>query len=245
MNCYQHPDIPAVAFCRNCGQGLCAACERPAEGTVFCQEHLPAANSSTATPRRDPGPNPYFQPSASAVPIRTSPGLAFILGLIPGVGAIYNGQYLKGFIHAAVFGLLMSISSSMSGDAGQSLLVALVMGWYFYMPFEAYHTAKKRQMGIPVDEWSSLVSSRSWDGGRLPVGPVLLIVLGVVFLLDELNILPIRDLVRFWPVILIALGIYLLYSRLSGPARLPAAPPPPVSAPPAATGNVMGAPNEH
>ena len=132
----------------------------------------------------------------------------------------------------------------MSGDAGQSLLVALVMGWYFYMPFEAYHTAKKRQMGIPVDEWSSLVSSRSWDGGRLPVGPVLLIVLGVVFLLDELNILPIRDLVRFWPVILIALGIYLLYSRLSGPARLPAAPPPPVSAPPAATGNVMGAPNE-
>lgn len=203
------------------------------------------ANSSAARPQPDPGPNPYFQPTASTAPIRTSPGLAFILGLIPGVGAIYNGQYLKGFIHAAVFGLLMSIASSVDGDAGRSFLVALVMGWYFYMPFEAYHTAKKRQMGIPVDEWSSIVSSRSWDSGRLPVGPVLLIVLGVVFLLDELNILPIRDLVRFWPVVLIAVGVYLLYSRLSGPARFPSAPPPPASAPPPSAGNVMEAPNEH
>ena len=25
-----------------------------------------------------------------------SPGLAFLLGFIPGVGAIYNGQYVKG-----------------------------------------------------------------------------------------------------------------------------------------------------
>lgn len=245
MNCYQHPDISAVAFCRNCGRGLCAACGRPAEGTVFCPDHVPAANSSAAGPRPDAGPNPYLQPTASIAPIRTSPGLAFLLGLIPGVGAIYNGQYLKGFIHAAVFGLLMSIASSVNGDAGESFLVALVMGWYFYMPFEAYHTAKKRQMGIPVDEWSSLVSSRSWDSGRFPVGPVLLIVLGVVFLLDELNLLPIRILIRFWPVILIALGVYLLYSRLSGPARLPDAPPPPESVPPSATGNVVEAPNEH
>ena len=245
MNCYQHPDIPAIAFCRTCGRGFCAACERPDQGTVFCEEHRPVVNSSAARPQPDAGPNPYFQPSASVAPIRTSPGLAFVLGLIPGVGAIYNGQYLKGFIHAAVFGLLMSISNSVNGDAGQSFLVALVMGWYFYMPFEAYHTAKKRQMGIPVDEWSSLVPSRSWNSGRLPVGPVLLIVLGVVFLLDELNILPIRELTRFWPVVLIAIGVYLLYNRLSGPARLPSEPPPPDSVPPPASGNVMEVSNEH
>ena len=84
MNCYQHPDLAGSSLLPvTADRGLCTACERPAEGTVFCQEHLPAANSSTATPRPDPGPNPYFQPSASAVPIRTSPGLAFILGLIP------------------------------------------------------------------------------------------------------------------------------------------------------------------
>ena len=33
-----------------------------------------------------------------------APGLAFALGFIPGVGAIYNGQYLKGLVHALIFG---------------------------------------------------------------------------------------------------------------------------------------------
>ena len=32
-----------------------------------------------------------------------SPGLAFFLGWIPGVGAIYNGQYAKGLVHAVAF----------------------------------------------------------------------------------------------------------------------------------------------
>ena len=37
-----------------------------------------------------------------------SPGLALFLGMIPGVGAIYNGQYAKGMVHAIVWGVLMS-----------------------------------------------------------------------------------------------------------------------------------------
>ena len=38
-----------------------------------------------------------------------SPGLAFVLGLIPGVGAIYNGQYVKGLVHVIVLGTLISL----------------------------------------------------------------------------------------------------------------------------------------
>ena len=45
-----------------------------------------------------------------------SPGLAFLLGLIPGVGAIYNGQYVKGLMHVVILGILISIVSS--GSAG-------------------------------------------------------------------------------------------------------------------------------
>ena len=59
-----------------------------------------------------------------------SPGFAFLLGLIPGVGAIYNGQYAKGLIHVVILGLLISITSS--GAAGDleplfGLLIALVV----------------------------------------------------------------------------------------------------------------------
>lgn len=233
MNCYLHPDTPAVAYCRTCGRALCSACQRPAEGTVFCQEHFPttaytnpadpyasgaasAANSSTTA-------NPYEQPPpgfSPVTPVQTSPGLAFLLGLIPGVGAIYNGQYIKGLIHAVIFGLLISLISSTENSSGQPLLVMMLVGFVFYMPFEAYHTAKKRQMGIRVDEWSSLLTQNRYTG-RAPVGPIVLILIGVVFLLDSLHLVEFREIGRFWPVILIVVGAYMLYSRVSGHAEMP------------------------
>jgi Domain of unknown function (DUF5668) len=169
--------------------------------------------------------NPYAQsPAFSPVaPVQTSPGLAFLLGWIPGVGAIYNGQYLKGLVHAVIFGLLISLISGTENSSGQPLLVMMLIGFIFYMPFEAYHTAKKRQMGIRVDEWSSLLSQSRYTG-RAPVGPVVLILIGVVFLLDSLHLIEFREIGRFWPVILIVVGAYMLYTRVSGRAEVPPAP---------------------
>jgi len=167
--------------------------------------------------------NPYDQPPPGFAPglaVQTSPGLAFLLGWIPGVGAIYNGQYLKGLVHAVIFGLLISLVSSTENSSGQPLLVMMLVGFIFYMPFEAYHTAKKRQMGIRVDEWSSLLSQSGYTG-RAPVGPVILILIGVVFLLDSLHLIEFREIGRFWPVILIVVGAYMLYSRVSGRAEMP------------------------
>jgi hypothetical protein len=43
-----------------------------------------------------------------------------------------------------------------------------------------------------------------------------LIAVGIIFLLHNLNILRIGELVRYWPVALICLGAYMLYERLSG-----------------------------
>jgi hypothetical protein len=198
----------------------------------------------------DPVANPYLQaPPPPPVPypptaVRTSPGLAFLLGLIPGVGAIYNGQYLKGLLHVAVFGLLVSAADR---SGGSPLMGMLSGAFFFYMPFEAYHTAKKRQMGVPVDEWSSILPNSAFSG-RFPIGPILLIILGVVFLLDELNVFRFYDMIRFWPVGLIALGAYLLYGRVKGsqhpgPAPyLPAAPHAP--APSTHFGSTEGTPVE-
>ena len=234
MNCYQHPDLAAVAYCRSCGRALCMNCQRLSEGTVFCPEHAPLSYTSTSAPPADAGPNPYLQ----NVPVHTSPGLAFLLGLIPGVGAIYNAQYLKGFIHVAILGVLISIvqAGHFSGRSGfEPFFGLLIAVWFFYMPFEAYHTARKRQAGIPVDEWSSLLP-RGSSGGRLPVGPIVLIAVGVLFLLDNLGLLPLSEILRFWPLILIGVGIYSLYSRLSGP--LPVVPPPPPS-----SGHVASSPS--
>ncbi len=81
------------------------------------------------------------------------------------------------------------------------------------MPFEAYHTARNRQLGHPVDELSSLVPMR---GSQFPAAPVILIGLGTVILLDNLGILELRRVLRFWPVLLIGAGVYMLYDRFYG-----------------------------
>ena len=226
MNCYLHPDLAATAFCRSCGRPLCEACRRPAEGTVYCQEHTPA--SGGGAPQANPA-NPYVETAAPVyTPVRTSPGLAFVLGLIPGVGAIYNGQYLKGLVHAIIFGLLVSLASAAEHTAGQPLLGMMCFAFYCYMPFEAYHTAKKRQAGMAVEEWSSLLAQHRY-ASRAPLGPILLIVFGVLFLLDTLRVIEFRELARFWPVLLILVGAFMLYNRVTAPAQVGA---PPLGAPP-------------
>jgi hypothetical protein len=42
-----------------------------------------------------------------------NPDAAFVLGLIPGVGAIYNGEYFKAAIHVLIFGMLTSLGAAL------------------------------------------------------------------------------------------------------------------------------------
>jgi multisubunit Na+/H+ antiporter MnhB subunit len=220
MNCYLHPEASAIAFCRSCGRPLCAVCQRSAEGTVYCQDHFPAAAySNQPNLNASGGPNPYLQPPPipSGPRVETSPPLAFILGWIPGVGAIYNGQYVKGLVHVIIFGLIVSLLNSGLSDPGEAFLGISLGAFVIYMAFEAYHTAKKRQMGVVVEEWSSLAGQGRY-GSRAPVGPIVLIVVGVLFLLDTLHVIEFRDIGRFWPVILIVIGAYMLYSRMTSHA---------------------------
>jgi hypothetical protein len=141
MNCAQHTDTAAVAYCRTCGKALCEACKRDVQGTIFCESCLAA--------RINPGASGNF---AGYTPPRrpedTSPGLALFLGIIPGVGAFYNGQFMKGFVHVIVMSTLIWMSDhGMGAFAG-----ILIMAWFFYMVFDAYSTAKARRYGLPIPD---------------------------------------------------------------------------------------------
>lgn len=162
--------------------------------------------------------SPYTSRTPPSMPLNhdVSPGLAFVLGLIPGVGAIYNGQYAKGLIHVIIIGLVISVLGNGSAHGLEPLLSLLLAGFWFYMAFEAYHTAQRRQKGQAVDEFSSLIPMRG-PAARFPVAPVVLIALGVIFLLDNLDLLDFSRALRYWPVALIGLGAYMLYLRMSPP----------------------------
>lgn len=207
-----HGEKPA-GYCRICGRPLSKDELRPVGGVLYCPEHVPAATPPPGRPApASPSPWETGLPPGSA---GASPGLAFLLGLIPGVGAIYNAQYAKGLVHVVIFGLLISILNS--GAAGMGPLFGMLLaGWYFYMPFEAYHTAKKRQRGEPVDEFSGFFQLKG--SGNSLVAPVILIGGGIFFLLLNFDVIQIYQIVRFWPVLLIAIGGYMLYVRLSSRA---------------------------
>jgi len=164
------------------------------------------------------GGAPPYAATGSYAYADVSPGLAIFLGLIPGVGAIYNGQYAKGIVHAVIWGILMSITSSGAMEALEPVFVVLVMAWWAYMAFEAYHTARKRRAGEPVDEYSSILSLA---GGRnhIPVAGIVLIALGALLLLHTLDLLDFEKVARFWPVLLIAAGVYLLAGRFLSSAE--------------------------
>jgi hypothetical protein len=217
MNCINHPETAATAFCRECGKPMCLECQRPALGSVFCAEHLPAAAAPPASSSRVPPPpvaSPYTSPYPTSVADPSvHPTLALILGFAPGVGAIYNGQYAKGLIHAVVFGLLVSIENN-SHNAGIEALVGIMIAtWVIYQAFEAYHTARKRRYGLAVEEFSSLFDVRTTNN-RFPAGAVVLIGLGFILLLDTTEVINIDVFVRYWPALLIFAGIYLLYNRM-------------------------------
>src|SRR5271155_2764194 len=235
-------DAKIVGYCRACGKALDESTVRTAHGTIYCEEHLPqeplpmtpSATSPLATGSAAPTPpllaappplisdSPYTSKTPPAMSSGTvnhdvSPGLAFVLGLIPGVGAIYNGQYAKGLVHVIIIGLTISILSNGAARGFEPLLGLLLAGFWFYMAFEAYHTAVRRQRGLVVDEFSSLFPMRGTN--NFPVAPILLIVLGVIFLLNNLDLFEMERVIRYWPVLLIGLGLYMLFLRISGSSR--------------------------
>lgn len=238
MNCANHPEAPVSAFCRDCGKAMCEDCQRVALGSVYCAEHAPVSAGTTASAVPPPlPPLPSFRPEPPPVapyanssyaspytapvapPVVGDPGahplLALMLGFIPGVGALYNGQLVKGLIHAVVFGLLVSITSSSHNGGLELLFGIMIAAWVFYMAFEAYHTAKRRREGGPVEEFSSLFDIRPTHG-RFPAGAILLIGIGFILLLDTTDMIDMDKLERFWPVGLIVFGLYMLYTRVAG-----------------------------
>ena len=203
-----------AGYCRACGKALAQADVHQAQGALYCKEHAPQQSAPSSPYNASPYTAPLPPPVSNN---GVSPGLAFVLGFVPGVGVIYNGQYAKGLVHVAVVGILFSILNADIPDRFEPLLILMLVAFWAYMPFEAFHTARNRQLGLPVDELSSLVPS---GGSQFPAAPVILIGLGTVMLLDNLGLLDVRRMLRFWPALLIGAGVYMLYNRYTATKEL-------------------------
>jgi TM2 domain-containing membrane protein YozV len=331
MNCANHTERTATAFCQNCGKPLCPECTRSAAGLLLCEpcllarypNYVPGAatipGSANVPFTPVPGAAAGYGPTTYGG--HPSPFLAGLLGFIPGVGAMYNGQFIKGLLHVVIFIVLIGITSHLP------LFGILIAAWEFYQVFDAAHTAAARRDGRPLPDPFGLLdlSQRMgpgaaypppgpvvpgsipgtvpgtvpggippvppvggfYPGGNVPrgtsygapytapagvpgpgmgavpgtaaytpvsgayapvvppdayypkrrgepIGAIILIALGVLFLLNTLDVLDFDWISRGWPVFLLVLGIWLLIRRAnrSGGGYGPQAPPPSAGYPP-------------
>jgi TM2 domain-containing membrane protein YozV len=253
MDCVNHSGASATAWCQSCGKPLCAGCVRNAAGgQILCEPCWTAWQA-------------YQQPFIAPPPGDPSPSAAAVLGLIPGVGAMYNGQFFKGLIHVVIFAVLVSMADH------YPIFGIFIAAWILYQSFEAYHTAKARRDGLLLPDPLGLNEVGNWLnlGGRPqapgqpgapqapapagyqpphagqyqapyrtpyqqvpftppvppappldwrrrePIGALVLIALGLLFLLGQLDLFNGRLFEFTWPLLLIALGVWLIVRRFT------------------------------
>jgi hypothetical protein len=167
MHCVNHPEADVQSYCQNCGKPLCAACvQKTATGQILCEPCVATAGSGATDPSQA-----YWQGAGQVPPGQVSPGqvppffiprhgpnpaAAAVLGLIPGVGAMYNGQFFKALIHVVIFVVLVSITQR------YGVFGIFIGAWVLYQSFEAFHTAKARRDGQPVPDPFGLNELGSW-----------------------------------------------------------------------------------
>jgi len=216
MNCAVHADTEASGYCRNCGKAMCAACSHRVRDVLYCEDCL--AQHVGLPPAPAVGAVDAPANSGSYIPAATpqlrkdnSPVLAFLLGFIPGLGAIYNGEYNKAIIHVVVFGAIILGVASDLGESLQGLLIFALAVAPFYMAIDAMRSAKAKATGQPLAD-----PFENWSGQR-PLGPIILIGIGALFLLNNFGFFEffrVRQI--FVPLLLIGIGFFMLKNRVSG-----------------------------
>jgi hypothetical protein len=229
--CANHNATPATAYCRTCGKPLCDVCKRDVHGVIYCEECI-AARLQDAMPAGAPAPSATV-PQAPPMRVADAPnvGLATFLGFIPGVGAMYNGQFVKGIAHIFIFAMLCH-----AADRGGDFFGILIPAFISYMVVDANKTAKAKLYGQALPDLlglnsvlgqatessagtvfssaNTMIERAGQARNKPPIAAIILIGLGLLFLLDNLGALHLHWIGNFFfPILLIVLGVWLGYRR--------------------------------
>jgi TM2 domain-containing membrane protein YozV len=198
MKCVFHPVNPASARCSACERPLCPACDHRIKGIPCCQDCI--VIGIEALRRSGEGGHRIVHHEEK------SPLAAALLGLVPGVGAAYNGQNIKALTHfLAVVGLWV-----LADIFNMPLEIVFGLGsaaFYFYSIYDAFQSAQNLRRGEDLrgeDERLKLFLQQ-----RMNLFGALLIGVGSLAMVDYW--FPNR-LSRLWPVLLIVAGGYLIFS---------------------------------
>jgi hypothetical protein len=182
----------------------------PAGAAGFVSGGFSPTTLSPAASGQVPPPPP---PGSGSGPNPTVAGI--LAGFFPfGVGAVYTGQYAKGLAHLAIFALLIAGINAADSHGSDALETISIFGLVFFIVcqiIDAVRSARAIQAGLPAPDPYGLAATFGGGGkietSKIPMGAIVLILLGVLFLLHTMGLE--LGLDRFWPFILIAVGGWL------------------------------------
>lgn len=140
MRCSLHQENEAISVCVFCGAAVCSQCQRLALGRAFCVTCYAELEKSI-------NPNAKQQAAISRPLYRKSSFLAFLLGLIPGVGHLYLGQMQKGLVLMGIVAVLSYLSYALPPIP---FLIPILIA---YSAFDSVHTANRLNAGEPIQDW--------------------------------------------------------------------------------------------
>ena len=174
---------------------------------------------SQAAPPPGPSHSQYAPPQPPVIhatdPRRKSPALACILSLMPGLGQVYVGYYQRGFIHAIVVAILITVLASNSLRELTPLAAIFLAFFCLYNIIDAgrratlYNQVLAGGSDIELPEDFKTPSI----GGSI-FGGVTLLAIGFIILLNTRFGVSLEWLEEWWPAAIMVFGAYLLMKAL-------------------------------
>ena len=216
MRCHYHAEEEAIGACAMCGHPLCETCTVERDRVFYCESCL-AEKEGTGENRAPASDIPkiklpageYYQPPRAdagkdPAPKSKRPGTAALLSIfIPFTGQIYNNQFAKALTFLLLF--ISCIILAQKSHPMEGLFGVIAAFIYFYQIYDAYKTARgikgNRTLHGPgphahreshaecTPRAPNPLPALAAPAVESPIWGISLILLGVVFLLDNFNLI--------------------------------------------------------
>ena len=152
-----------------------------------------------------PPPTTVVAPAVPPLPgTLKAPWVALLLSLVlPGLGQVYNGQFSK-----AIFFFFAFTSSIYLAAEGHPLPFAL------FLPFIIFSNMIDAYRGATLINTRGTARLLDDDDAESPGWGIGLAVVGLLLFLNNMGWLRLSALVPYWPLLLIAAGVVLLWRSM-------------------------------
>jgi len=144
-------------------------------------------------------------------PRRKSPFLAAVISMVPGLGNIYIGYYMRGFSIVATMAVLILIAAESREPIAPIFGMAAFFVWLFNI-IDAGRMAALYNHAMAGRDIMELPEDFKFPkmGGSM-VGGAIMLVVGVIAISNTMFGISLDWIGTWWPVFPIALGGYLLF----------------------------------